>query len=311
MRFRVDERVGRIIMEVKRTGIEAKAEAILATGFALPSTASATAREGAGCPVRKAEQKGERKMHTDDDSSARISQAGRAMIGILGLATSPVGVGFIGENADYPDGAGVLRRHRCCQALMKARRDQEVLLDARGVTCPAAAAAFVFKTLPEGLKSGKGLAGFGIVSDEAIRKRMFEVMPHLNAGTIRAIHLYPIGSARHVPDVVVVEDEIERLMWIALAYLHATGGARIASSTAILQATCVDSTIISYLSRRLNLSYGCYGYRDTTDIGPHETVLGFPGSLLEPITAHLKFLDQKAIPTSRGNHAYAMLRDRK
>jgi len=248
-------------------------------------------------------------MNTED-IPARISQAGKDMIEILGLSTSPVGVRFLRKGVAYPDGAKVLKQHRYCQALMKARHGEDVILDSENIACPAAAAAFGFKALPHGLKSGKGLVGFGIVSQEAVGRRMFEAMLHLEAGEITAIHLYPLERTQFIPDVVVVEDEVERLMWIALAYLHATGGERIVSSTAILQATCVDSTIIPYLNQRLNLSYGCYGCRDATDIGPGEAVLGFPEKMLQKIVEHLNFLYKKAIPTSRGKNALSALMGR-
>lgn len=97
-------------------------------------------------------------------------------------------------------------------------------------------------------------------------------------------------------------------MWISLAYLHATGGERVQSSTAVLQATCVDSTIIPYLENRLNLGYGCYGCRDATDLGANETVLGFPAPMLPAIMKHLEYLAQKAIPASRSKKAWAALK---
>jgi uncharacterized protein (DUF169 family) len=53
---------------------------------------------------------------------------------------------------------------------MKARHGKSVILDSEGIACAAAAAAFGFRPLPEGLRSGKGLVGFGIVSDEAVGK---------------------------------------------------------------------------------------------------------------------------------------------
>ncbi len=109
---------------------------------------------------------------------------------------------------------------------------------------------------------------------------MFETMPKLESGAIQRLHLFPLDQAVYWPDVVVVEDEVEKLMWINLAYLNATGGERVQSSTAVLQATCVDSTIIPYLEGRLNFGYGCYGCRDATDLGVNETALGFPGTLL-------------------------------
>jgi uncharacterized protein (DUF169 family) len=240
----------------------------------------------------------------------KIKQSDKAMAKILDLSASPVGVRFLGEGTGYPEGAEVLKQHRYCQALMKARHGDVVILDAEGIACPAASAAFGFKPLPEGLKSGKGLVGFGIVQDEAVGKRMFETMPHFKPGEIKALYLYPLEKAQVIPDVVVVEDEIEKLMWIALAYLHATGGERIVSSTAILQATCVDSTIIPYLNQKLNLSYGCYGCRDATDISTKETVLGFHADILEKILEHLTFLAQKAMPVSKGKNALAALRGR-
>jgi len=231
---------------------------------------------------------------------------GARLIELLGLSGSAVGVRLL-SGEDLPAGSHALERHRYCQALMRARRGQSVTLDSDGIACPAAAAAFGFRPLPEGLQSGKVLVGFGIVSDPAVGKRMFEVMPRLAAGKVQRLHLFPLERAEGAPDVVVVEDEVEKLMWISLAYLHATGGERVPSSTAVLQATCVDSTIVPFLEQRLNLSYGCYGCRDATDLGANEAALGFPGAMLEPIVGHLEYLAQKAIPTSRSKRAWAAL----
>jgi len=96
-------------------------------------------------------------------------------------------------------------------------------------------------------------------------------------------------------------------MWIALAYLNTQKGKRVESSTAILQATCVDSTLIPYKDQKFNMSMGCYGCRDATDIGPHETVLGFPFFLFYDIVASLEYLNQKAIPKARGKGAHVQL----
>lgn len=234
---------------------------------------------------------------------------GAQMKAILGLSGGAVGVRFLTDGR-RPDDAQALHQHRYCQALMRARRGESVLLDGKGINCPAAAAAFGFRPLPAPLQSGKGLVGFGIVADEAVGKRMFEAMPRLQPGQIRALHLFPLDQAPDAPDVVVVEDEVEKLMWISLAYLHATGGERVTSSTAVLQATCVDSTIIPYLEARLNQGYGCYGCRDATDLGPNESALGFPAALLPSIVDHLEYLAQKAIPTSRSKKAWGTFQTR-
>ena len=53
---------------------------------------------------------------------------------------------------------------------------------------------------------------------------------------------------------------------------------------------------------------GCYGCRDATDIKPNETVLGFPFKDFNAIVQNLEFLNQKAIPNSRGKNALAILK---
>lgn len=236
-----------------------------------------------------------------------MREAASRMTSILGLSRKPVGVRFLASEAVSPKGAEHLEGYRYCQALMRAQRGGSVLLNAEGISCPAAASAFGFRPLPEGLKSGQGLVGFGIVSDPEVGKRMFQTMARLSPGRISAIHLFPLDEAPAIPDLVVLEDEVERLMWVVLSYLHVNGGQRVQCSTAVLQATCVDATLVPYLEHRLNFSYGCYGCRDATDIGPGEAVLGFPSSLLGPVVEHLEFLNQKAIPTSRSKKAFSGL----
>lgn len=235
--------------------------------------------------------------------------AGRA-IEILGLEADLVGVRLLDSDAEYPPDAKRLEQHRYCQAIMKARRGEHVTLDAEGIACPAAAAAFGFRPLPEGLRNGRGLVGFGIVTEEATGRRMFEAMPRLQPGSVQLLHLFPLSQATHAPDVIVVEDEVEKLMWFNLAYLNATGGRRLHGSTAVLQATCVDSTIIPFVENRLNFGYGCYGCREATDLTQTETAMGFPAAMLPAIVSCLEYLGQKAIPASRSKRALAALSKR-
>jgi len=60
----------------------------------------------------------------------------------------------------------------------------------------------------------------------------------------------------------------------------------------------------------MNLSYGCYGCRDATDISSDETVLGFPATVLPEIVANLEHLAEKAMPAARAKGALANLGSR-
>jgi uncharacterized protein (DUF169 family) len=237
-----------------------------------------------------------------------VKRMGKTIKSILELGGYPVGVKFLEDEDVFPKDAEILKKHRYCQALMKARKGYNVVLTGEEISCPAAARAFGFRPLPEGLKSGKGLVGFGIVSDPDVGKKMFEGMLKLGENQIKGIYIFPLEKASEIPDIIIVEDDPEKLMWIALAYLHTTGGERIESSTAILQATCVDSTIIPFLKNRVNLTYGCYGCRDATDLSEKEAIMGFPESYLPLIMEHLKYLKEKAIPRSRDKGALSVLK---
>lgn len=236
-----------------------------------------------------------------------VQKIGKEMISILDLNNSPVGVRFLQADEEKPANAEVLQKHRYCQALMKARKGENVILTGEEMSCPAAAAAFGFRPLPEKLESGNGLVGFGIVSDPEVGREMFKGMERIETGKYEFLHLYPLEKAEFVPDIVILEDDPEKLMWIALAYLHVMGGKRIQSSTAILQATCVDTSIIPFLNQRLNFVFGCYGCRDATDLGENEAILGFPVSALSKIIKHLEYLGKKAIPRSRSKGALSLL----
>ena len=134
---------------------------------------------------------------------------------------------------------------------------------------------------------------------------MFEGMTRLPPGSLGGIAVCPLGVAPATPDVVVVEGPPEPLMWLALADLNLAGGQRRRGDTAVLQATCVDATVIPHVEQRLNYSLGCYGCREATDIGVNEMVLGFPAASLSGIVAALEQLNAKAIGRSR---AKAVLR---
>ena len=234
---------------------------------------------------------------------------GSVLRDLLGDGTDPVAVFLLAHGQESSAFAAFepVRGHRYCQALMKARHGESVLLEPAGLSCPAAAAAFGFRPLPPQLANGKGLVGFGIVADEAVGKRMFDGMPRLPDGSIASIALCPLRLAPYLPDIVVVEGPPEVLMWLLLADLNVQGGERRVGDTAVLQATCVDATIIPYLKQRLNFTLGCYGCREATDLTPGETVLGFPGALLDPLLGALQMLHAKAVPRSRAKLAHACL----
>jgi len=249
---------------------------------------------------------------TRTGTRAGVKHAATRIREILGLETDLVGVLLQGPT-DSPTPFANWERvksHRYCQALMRARHGAKVVLEAEEISCPAAAAVFGVAPLPEGLACGRGLKGFGIVAEDATGAAMFAGMTRLPAGRVARIVLAPAEDLPAEPDVVVVEGTVESLMWIVLADLNLSGGQRCAGETAVLQATCVDATLLPYVQGRLNFSLGCYGCREATDMGPGEAVLGFPGKMLSDIGRMIEYLAERAIPKSRSKSALGRLLER-
>lgn len=235
-----------------------------------------------------------------------LSQAMDRLESILGLERHPVAVKFVGQGETRPAGFEAPPGRRYCQVLMEASEGRRVLLTPETIACPASAAALGFKPLPQKLETGEMLVAYGIFGNEAAGSNTIHSMPRLPAGAYQAVAACPLGDAPYAPDVVVLEARPEHLMWVALASLRQVGG-RLSLSTAILQATCVDGTILPFISGKLNASLGCYGCREATNMGEAECILGFPGQDLERIVTELQELAEKAMPRVRSKAVYSSL----
>ena len=237
-----------------------------------------------------------------------LATSASALKTILALSHEPIAVKFF-EEAVALDGFDLPGKLRYCQVLMGARDGKRLLLTADNIACPAAAWALGFKEPPDKLSSGEMPAAMGIFGSPAAASHTLSTMPRLEMGKYKMVACCPLAVSPFEPDVVVIESVPEHLMWIALAKVHETGG-RLDFSTAILQATCVDITIIPFLQQRMNASLGCYGCREATDLGETECVLGFPIKDLDTIVASLRRLNEKAIPRVRGKGIYRALVER-
>lgn len=173
---------------------------------------------------------------------------------ILGLRCEPVAVKFFGDEVQL-EGFEKPTERRYCQILMGAREGKRYLLTADNIACPAAAWALGFREPPRTLSSGEMPAKMGIFASPEAVKNTLSTMTRLEMGKYKMVACCPLGEAPFEPDVVVLESDVEHLMWVALALLFENGG-RLPLDTAILQATCVDATIIPFVYQKLQCLAG-------------------------------------------------------
>jgi uncharacterized protein (DUF169 family) len=229
-----------------------------------------------------------------------LINSSRVLKEVLGLEREPVAVKFYKENVAVT-GFVMPSERRYCQFLMDSSQGDALIL--------AAAWALGLKKPPAKLKSGEMPASMGIFGSPEAAKNTLASMSRLKMGKYKMVAICPLAMAPFNPDVIVVESSAEHLMWLALARVFNKGG-RLHFSTAILQATCVDVTVMPFLSQHVNASLGCYGCREATNLTVNEGVMGFPAKDLDLIVDSLKKLNDRVIPRVRSKPVYKALLSR-
>ncbi|MGQ9558540.1 MAG: DUF169 domain-containing protein [Desulfurispora sp.] len=225
------------------------------------------------------------------------------MTAVLNLSHAPLAVKFWKPGEEIPDSLERKQNLRYCQALMLAQQGHHILLNKENIACPASASAFGFRPLPDKLASGEVTFNMGIFGTREAGLKSLALMPRLPLGTCTAVQITPLAAVTIQPDVIILKATPEQLMWLALADNYDQGG-RHYFQTGVFQATCIDATLVPYLTGRMNANLGCYGCRDGTDIQDSEALLGFPAANLHRIIHALERLAEKAIPRARSKNAY-------
>jgi len=192
---------------------------------------------------------------------------------------------------------------RYCQALMIAGKGEKIVITADNIACPASAAAFGLKPLPEMLSSGQMLYNTGLFATPEAGAKAMDGMTRLSQGEYIAVILSPLEKMEVEPDVVVIELKSENLMWLSLASIYETGE-RLQFNSAVFQATCVDSTVIPFISGKLNSTLGCYSCREATDVAEEENLIGIPYQDISSIIDNLEKLSAKPMKRARAKEAF-------
>jgi len=231
-------------------------------------------------------------------------EAATKMRTILQLEDPPIAVKLFRPSERLPsDMKLVNKKLRYCQFLMLARHGETLLLTPEDLACPAAKAAFGFEPLLEKIASGQMLHTLGLYQSAEAAANTMTTIPRLKLNTVSAIAAGPLGDFPLEPNVVVVEGLPEQIMWLCLARTSEFGG-RLNFSSSVFQCCCVDVTVVPYITNEVNISPGCYGTREATDVPPEHMFIGIPMLLLDQVVNGLKALSEKAMIKARAKSVY-------
>src|SRR5690606_14652768 len=175
---------------------------------------------------------------------------------------------------------------RHCQSIIAARRGNCLYLPPRSHACPDGAGILGLVEMSPKLRSGELYLLFKKMPDLSSARKMIASRPEFPAGKYRATLVAPLAAAPFEPDVVIFTLWPEQAMWMCCALTYATGE-RQYFKTSGFNSTCADLVVQPMQSGEMNVSFGCYGARASSEIDDFELYLSVPVPLLEPMARSL------------------------
>lgn len=234
-------------------------------------------------------------------SSALVAQYARweeVLQEVLGLRWRPVAISLIKAGSPLPDVPVPGERLRFCQSLMAARRGRSFMMPANRHACPDGTSILGLTPMPKKLASGELYILFHKLDSIEAAQRMVHERPCLEPRSVDATVVSSLSEAKAEADVIAVIAQPEQIMWLSMATSYYTGHRHDFHASGY-NAQCVETTLLPYTTGKINISFGCYGCRASSDIGDDLMMMGIPAALMEDVTKGLLELGKKTIPQSR------------
>jgi len=200
---------------------------------------------------------------------------------------------------EIPDGVvEPANRIRHCQSITAARRGNCMYIPPRRHACPDGAGIMGLVAMSPKLRSGDLYLLFKKLPNIECARKMIASRPEFAPGSYTATLVAPLEKATFEPDVVVFTLWPEQAMWLCCASTYGSGERQI-FHTSGYNATCADLTVQVMKSQKMNISFGCYGSRASTDIEDFEVYVSVPYGQLPLLVDSLVKLGAKSIPEAR------------
>ena len=214
------------------------------------------------------------------------------------LRWNPVAITLIPNGAPLPDVPMPRVKLRHCQSLMTARRGKSLLMPAQCHACPDGTHILGLTEIPPKLASGELYIHFRKLHSMEAARQMIKERPRLPQKSTRATLVAPLKDAVMTPDVVAIIANPEQIMWLCMGASYFTGR-RFDFKASGYNAQCVETTLIPYTSGKINISFGCYGCRASSDVSDDLMFMGVPLNEMPILIKGLNELGKKAIPDAR------------
>lgn len=217
----------------------------------------------------------------------------------LSLRWSPVAVRLMKAGEEIPEGMvepTLPLRH--CQSIIVARRGYCLYMPPRKHACPDGSGILGLTEMSPKLRSGDLYLLFKKLPDIECARKMIASRPEFEPGTHQATLVAPLERANFEPDVVIFTVWPEQAMWLCCAKTYASGERQV-FRTSGYNSTCADLLVQVMKSGEMNITFGCYGARASTEIDDSELYVSVPYEQLPVLAESLPKLAAKSIPEER------------
>lgn len=217
----------------------------------------------------------------------------------LNLRWSPVAIRLMRPGEEIPE--GVMEPPmplRYCQSIIVARRGNCLYMPPRKHACPDGSGILGLVEMSPKLRSGELYLLFKKLPDIECAKKMIAGRPEFETGTYGATLAAPLEKASFEPDIVVFTIWPEQAMWMCCAQTYGTGNRQV-FRTSGYNSACADLTVQVIKNQEMNITFGCYGARASSEINDFELYVSVPYRQLPALVDSLKKLAVKSIPEER------------
>lgn len=208
---------------------------------------------------------------------------------ILGLSYSPVALKLVLREEDVPEGIPKIEENiRHCEMVMESAQGKTFYATAEEQLCKGGAAALGLMETPEKVKTGEFYYSLKRFSSQGAAKRTMDAIPKIE-NMIKAIVYAPLEKANFDPDVILVICNPAQAMKLAQAMVYTLGG-RVEADFAGIQSFCADAVAGPYTRKTANITLGCSGSRQYSDIKPEEVIVGMNGENISCVVNALEAL---------------------
>lgn len=235
----------------------------------------------------------------DDETAATYKEWAKTLRDVLQLRWHPVGVRLIRAGEPYPEGVQIPKeRMRYCQSMLAARRGVSLLMPANRHSCPDGTSILGLTDVPPKLASGEIYILFHKLDTREAASRMVNERPMLEPHSMEATCVFPLDDPKATADVVSIVGNPEQMMWLSMATSYYTGHRHDFHASGY-NSHCVEVTLLPMTTKQINISFGCYGGRASTDVGDDMMMMGIPIELMPDIVKGVKELSKRVIPQER------------